>query len=83
MPTYGQHDAPHPELVEAKVDIAVLQNQFKTLQDEIVGMRTTLEEVRSMLAEARGGWKVLMLVGGAAAAVGGLLPTLFSHITFK
>lgn len=36
-------------------------------------MREDVREIRQTLAEARGGWKTLVLVGGAAGAAGAIL----------
>lgn len=40
------------------------------LEYELREMRRELSEIRQVLSEARGGWRTLMLVGGAAGAVG-------------
>jgi hypothetical protein len=40
------------------------------LETELREMRHELAEIRRVLSEARGGWKTLMLVGGAAGAAG-------------
>lgn len=41
-----------------------------------------VKAIRETLAQARGGWKTLMLVGGAAGAVGALLGKLSTVIPF-
>jgi hypothetical protein len=38
--------------------------------ESMKAMQTTLTSINSTLSEAKGGWKVLMLVGGAAGTVG-------------
>jgi len=40
------------------------------LEYELREMRRELTEIRRVLSEARGGWKTLMLVGGAAGVMG-------------
>lgn len=40
------------------------------LEYELREMRRELVEIRRVLSEARGGWKTLMLVGGAAGVAG-------------
>jgi len=41
-------------------------------------MQATLTAIDKTLSEARGGWKVLMLVGGASSVVGASLVQLVS-----
>lgn len=41
-----------------------------TLKTEVAALRDDIGEIKEMLAAAHGGWKTLMLVGGAASAVG-------------
>lgn len=71
------------------VDIAVLQTRVKALEEDIdelkVLVRDLTKEVRAVgatLTEARGGWRVLMLVGGAAASVGAALSWILDHAPF-
>jgi Na+/H+ antiporter NhaB len=44
-------------------------------------IKKTLNDINSTLAEARGGWKVLMMVGGAGGALGAVV-TQFAHKLF-
>ncbi len=66
--------------------------EFGRLQAEVEGLRRDsvrqseqlerllekLQQVESLLSEARGGWKVMMMVGGGAAAIGALLVKIAS-----
>jgi len=36
-------------------------------------IKSTLVEVQKTLSEAKGGWKVLMMLGGAGAVLGSLI----------
>ena len=82
--TSYQQDAPqHPALIDAKVDIAVLQSQYKLLQEEIASMRVTLGEVKELLSEAKGGWRTAMLIGGAGATFATIASWLVAHVTFR
>jgi len=49
------------------------------LLERLEGQLTSIEE---KLSEARGGWRMLMLLGGAAATVGGGLMAI-AHKVFK
>ena len=42
-----------------------------------------LDEIQVLLSEARGGWRILMLIGGAGATVGGLVAWGMQHITLR
>ena len=72
------------------VDIARLQENVKHLTDCMDKMAKTIERlsaevetISQTLTEAKGGWRVLMFIGGAAGSVGALLSWAFSHITVK
>lgn len=61
--------------------------EFGRLQAEVAGQRRDLDRmaisldamaksmdaIQSQLAEARGGWKILLLVGGASATIGAVI----------
>lgn len=79
-----------PALTEAQIDIAVLKNNMESmtreltaLQKDIVEVRDTLDEVRVLLSEAKGGWRMMMLLGGGGATLGGLISWIANHVTFK
>jgi hypothetical protein len=46
-------------------------------------MAIRLDALNATLTEARGGWRMLMLLGGAAAALGSLIPWVISHLRFS
>ena len=45
-------------------------------------MDAKLDLVLDKLSEARGGWRTLMLLGGAGATLGAALPWLIDHLKF-
>jgi hypothetical protein len=49
---------------------------LETLTDEVIAMRV-------QMAEARGGWRALMLIGGASASLGGAATWLLSHLSVR
>ena len=61
------------ELATHASDIAHLQNDMDKLVASVAAMQKTLSDIEKTLSEARGGWKVLMLVGGASGALGAML----------
>jgi len=62
---------------ELAVDFAVLKNEVKHLTGAVEKLSEALAEnnrnvaaINGTLSEARGGWRVLMLVGGVSGAAG-------------
>lgn len=62
----GRHDA----------QIEALERDVKRMREEMHEMRTEftaeLRAINATLSEARGGWKIMMMVGGASATIGAL-----------
>lgn len=46
-------------------------------------MSREITTMREQMAEARGGWRMLLMLGGASAAVGGLLATILPQVFGK
>jgi cation transport ATPase len=64
------------ELATHAADIRHLQDDMDKLVESMICMNKTLLEINSTLSEAKGGWKVLMLIGGAGGALGAVLTQL-------
>jgi hypothetical protein len=47
-----------------------LETQMANVLEDFHEMKTDIRAIRDTLQEARGGWKALMFVGGAGAALG-------------
>lgn len=47
--------------------------EIEALKRDLAELRVDVKAIRRMLDEARGGWKTLLLVAGAAGAVGAAL----------
>lgn len=74
-------------LIQAHIKIAVLETMVEDQGREIgelkvlvEKMATKLDAVASTLTEARGGWRAMMLLGGAGATFGGLLTWALEHL---
>jgi tetrahydromethanopterin S-methyltransferase subunit B len=50
--------------------IGRLSEAVRLLQGSVEGMKADLEAMQTTLSEARGGWRTLMWLGGAAGALG-------------
>lgn len=68
------------------VSLAILETEVSYLKAGVADLRLTnaqqsikLDEVLRTLNEAKGGWRVLVMIGGAAGTVGGLLSWIISH----
>lgn len=69
------------------INLAQLQVEVSYLKLAVADLRATntvqnekLDRVLAQLSEARGGWRTLMLIGGAAGSIGGGLTWLLSHM---
>jgi hypothetical protein len=83
--TYNQ-DAVH----EAHLYIAVLQTKVEAQGREIGELKAMiqtlgvkLDGVANTLTEARGGWKLMMLLGGGAATFGSVITWVATHLSTK
>jgi len=61
------------ELATHAADIAHLQNDMDKLVASVAAMQKTLSDIDKTLSEAKGGWKMLMLLGGAGGVLGAAL----------
>lgn len=66
-----------------EVKVAVLETEMKTVKDDVHDIKTDVKAIRETLAQAKGGWKTLLLVGGAAGAVGAVLGKLLPFLPVK
>ena len=58
------------ELAVHETEIKHLQADMDKLVQDMESIKATLNSINSTLAEARGGWKVLMMLGGAGGVLG-------------
>ena len=71
------------ELATHASDIKHLQDDMDKMLESMKAMQVTLTAIDKTLSEAKGGWKMLMLVGGAGGAVGSFLTYLASSLPSK
>jgi hypothetical protein len=71
------------EITKDSVAIARLEERMRRMEDDMTEMSGKLDTVLTALSEAKGGWRTLMLLGGAGAAAGGLVTWIATHITLK
>ena len=71
------------ELATHASDIKHLQDDMDKMLVNMKEMQATLLAIDKTLSEARGGWKVLMLVGGASSVMGAGLVQLVNWYAGK
>ena len=58
------------ELATHASDIRHIQEDMDKMLESMKAMQTTLADINVTLSEAKGGWRALMIIGGAAGTVG-------------
>jgi prefoldin subunit 5 len=58
------------EIATHTSDIRHIQEDMDKMLESMKTMQTTLADINITLSEAKGGWRVLMIIGGAAGTVG-------------
>jgi prefoldin subunit 5 len=67
------------ELATHASEIRHLQADMDKMVEDMEEIKKALVKIEKTLSEARGGWKMLMAVGGAAGIVGSGITWFFSH----
>ncbi len=62
--------------------IGALQADMANVKDDLAEMRTDMREVLDTLSQAKGYWRVLVLIAGAASGVTVFLQWLISWVPF-
>jgi hypothetical protein len=60
-----------------------LENKVKHLSEQMILMQADLRCIRNLLEQSKGGWRMMMLIGGAGASVAAGLAWLLSHWGLK
>jgi hypothetical protein len=63
--------------LQAQVEILIASDAKKT--ELLETLAADMTAVRIQLAEAKGGWKLLVALGGASSAVGGVVTWVATH----
>jgi len=66
------------ELATHASDISHLQSDMDKMTADMADVKNMLASISATLTEARGGWRMLMLVGGAGGVLGGILAMYFN-----
>lgn len=68
------------EFGEIKGAVSALQAQMTDFKARQAVTEAKIDQVLDKLSEAKGGWRVLMLLGGAAGSVGAGIGWFISHV---
>lgn len=75
---------------EHAVNIGVLQEQMRSVMQSLADQKAVneaqskqLADILTQLSQARGGWRTLMWLGGAAGTLGGVLTWASQHVVFR
>jgi len=63
--------------------IATIDRDMRLQTERLELMQAQLAQVLNALSEAKGGWRTLMWLGGASAAMGGLISWVLTHVRFS
>jgi hypothetical protein len=63
--------------LQAQVEQLLKSNELLT--ETVATMSAAIQSMQLQMAEAKGGWKVLMAIGGASATAGGALSWVLTH----
>lgn len=67
------------EIATHGAEIKHIQDDLDEIAKEMKQVREALAEINKTLSEARGGWKILMMIGGAGGAVGSFITWVVAH----
>jgi hypothetical protein len=68
------------DIARLEVEVGHLTRSMVDLQESNQQLTAKLDQVLLTLSEARGGWKTLMVVGGAASSAGAALTWIIQHL---
>ena len=68
------------ELATHAADIRHLQDDMDKLVESMAAMQKSLAEINTTLSEAKGGWKILMMFGGAGGAAGAIVTQIIHSV---
>lgn len=66
---------------ELKAQVATLIERDREMAASLQAMAASLQAMQLQMAEARGGWKLMVALGGAAASLGGFISWALTTFT--
>jgi len=71
------------ELATHAADIKHLQDDMDKLISDVNDIKAALVEIQKTLSEAKGGWRMLMMISGVSGTVGAALTQLAHYLSGK
>lgn len=71
------------EFGRLQAQVQQLLESNRLLTESITTMSTAIQAMQLQMAEAKGGWRTLVFLGGAAASLGSLASWALSHLFGK
>ncbi len=62
-------------------DIGRHDAEIGQLKDDMRTMKDDVHEIKMMMSEAKGGWKVILLISGISATLGAMLSKMIPWLT--
>ena len=67
------------EIATHGAEIKHIQDDLDKIATEMAEVRKSLDAINKTLSEAKGGWKLLMWIGGAISAITGFVGFVAGH----
>ena len=67
------------ELAVHETEIKHLQADMDKMVADMEAIKTSLNQINQTLSEAKGGWRVLMMLGGAGGVLGSAVTQIIQH----
>lgn len=67
------------ELAVHETEIKHLQADMDKMVADMEAIKASLNQINQTLSEAKGGWKVLMMLGGAGGVLGSAITQIVQH----
>lgn len=61
-------------------DYGRMEAQVEQLTKDVHTLKETVETMRDMMQQAKGGWRTLMFLAGIAGSVGAMLSWILAHM---
>lgn len=64
-------------------DLGRMEAQITALLSQVAVLNAKVDAIDKTLSEAKGGWRMLLLIGGVAGIVGGLIGKYVPFLTMR
>ena len=68
---------------QASAACAVHESRIDRMEADIAELKADMKQILATLNQAQGGWRTLMLIGGACGSIGALISWIVSNVAMK